>query len=143
MRETKWLGQSTTSNTDFLEVACIDGTGFIVASPLPGPSLSIRVAACPDSTRQGVPCRLSDNGLSMQTFKDAMVQHQIVCDATDMHPVGRESIKRRRIVEFFCPQQYPKGPVAFVPLEQGAAPFEVVDCIAAAQRGVICTMTKR
>jgi len=142
VRDTKWMGQSDVSHTDYVEVACEDATGFVVASPLPGSSLSIRVVACRDSARQGVPCSMSDNGITMQTFKDALAQHNVACDAEDMRLIGQEKVKHRRVVEFLCPRQQPNGLVAYIPLGDVTAPFETADCSAASKRGAVCTLTK-
>ncbi len=142
VRDLRWIGVSPKSNTDFTEVACSDGNGFIVASPLPGSTLKPRIAQCHDAAMQGMPCKLSDNGqvLTVQTFKDALAQHNVVCDASDVRVVGKESVAKRHVVEFAC-KQHPEGLVAYIPLEDGTAPFETVDCAAAAKRGVTCKLT--
>ena len=143
VRDYRWIGQSAKSSTDYTEIACSDH-GFIVASPLPGSTATLKVVACRDAYLQGIPCKLSDNGApvaTMQTFRDALAQHQVTCTATDSRLVGKESIKQRHIVEFQCPE-HPKGLVAYIPLEGNTAPFETVDCAAAAKRGIKCTLTK-
>ena len=143
VRDFRWIGQSAKSNTDYTEVACSD-IGYIVASPLPGSTAKPVVVTCRDSYLQGIPCKLSDNGaqvITLQTFKDALAQHGVPCTASNVRSVGLESVKKRHVVEFLCPEQ-PKGLVAFIPLEGNTAPFEMVDCAAAAKRGIKCALTK-
>jgi hypothetical protein len=143
VRDYRWIGQSAKSSTDYTEIACSDH-GFIAASPLPGSTAPLKIVACRDAYLQGIPCKLSDNGapvVTMQTFRDALAQHQVTCTATNSRPVGKESIKQRHIVEFQCPE-HPKGLVAYIPLEGNTVPFEAIDCETAAKRGVRCTLTK-
>ncbi|MGA7674963.1 MAG: hypothetical protein WCA78_07940 [Rhizomicrobium sp.] len=144
VRDLKRIGQSTKSNTEYNEVACNDGKGYVLATALPGSTLPVIVASCHNSALQGIPCKLSDNGILIaraQDFKNALAQHNIPCDATDMRSIGQESLKKRHVVEFLCPQQQPKGLVAFIPLDGNTAPFETIDCAGAAKRGVVCKLT--
>jgi len=53
--------------------------------------------------------------------------------------IGQETTQKRYVVEFACPQQ-PHGLVAYIPAPGSTAPFEVVDCAAAARRHAICTL---
>jgi hypothetical protein len=68
--------------------------------------------------------------------------HKVSCDAEAVHVIGHEAVKRREVVEYFCPKQQPNGLVAFLPTEGATAPFEVLDCPAAAKRQAVCTLTK-
>jgi hypothetical protein len=95
---------------------------------------------------QGIPCKLSDNGVLPATdrdFKNALIQHNVRCDAAEVRSIGREAIQKRHVVEFFCPQQQPAGLVAFIPLNGNSAKFETVDCVEAAKRGVVCKLTQK
>ncbi|MGA7676269.1 MAG: hypothetical protein WCA78_14635 [Rhizomicrobium sp.] len=141
--DVKWRGTNSKSNTDYTEIACSDGNGFILASPLPGSTLKPQLVRCHDAAMQGIPCKLSDNGqvLTTQTFIDALAQHHVACDAPDVRVIGKEATKQQRhVVEFAC-KQHPEGLVAFIPLEGNTAPFETLDCAAAAKRGVACKLT--
>lgn len=142
VRDIKWVGQSAKSNTDYTEIACSDGNGFILASPLPGSTIKPQLVKCHDSAMQGLPCKLSDNGqiITLQTFKDALTQHKVACDATDVRVIGKETAKQRHVVEFKC-KQHPEGLVAYIPLDGNTAPFETLDCAAAAKRGAVCKLT--
>jgi hypothetical protein len=144
----RWVGQNSATNTEFDEMACADGTGYMVALALPGSAAPVRVTTCHDSAMRGLPCKLSDNGvpvLTLQTFKDALAQHNIACNANsegDMHFFGQETGPKRYVVEFRCAQA-PGGLVAFIPLNGNRAPFETLDCKAAAKKySVKCSLTK-
>ncbi|MDE1985701.1 MAG: hypothetical protein KGJ28_04100 [Alphaproteobacteria bacterium] len=144
VRDYKWVGQSTKTNTEYDEVACTGGQGYMLASALPGSTNPVRVETCHESAAAGLPCKLSDNGppaLTLQTFKDALVQHNVACDASDkdVRIIGQENGQKRYVVEFRCTQQ-PKGLVAFIPLSGNPAPFETLDCAAAAKRGIKCNL---
>lgn len=140
-----WLGQSDQNRADYYEVACDGGSGYVIASPLPGARLSLAVSRCPDSAKRGVPCKLSSNGnvLTAQAVKRALAEHQIVCQPAEMRLVGKESINKRRVVELSCPQQHPGGLVVLMPFDADAvAPFEAIDCSQAATRGIVCKFSQ-
>ena len=146
VRDLKRIGQSTKSNTEYNEVACADGTGYMLASALPGSTNAPIVVSCHNSALQGIPCKLSDNGelpATIEDFKTALAQHNVPCDASDVRSIGKETALKRHVVEFLCPQQQPGGLVAFIPLNGNTAPFETVDCAAASKRGIICKLTKK
>ena len=74
----------------------------------------------------------------MQWFKDALAKNGISCEVKKARVIGRESIKRRYLVEYLCPQQ-PRGLVAYVPSAGDAVnTFESIDCNAAAERKITC-----
>jgi hypothetical protein len=140
IKDFKWRGQSAT--TDFLELACEEGPGFILRSPLPGSQTPLRIDTCSESSRSGVPCQLAGNDTILATFKDALAQHNVPCDAEAVRVIGHEAVKRRQVVEYFCPKQQPNGLVAFLPTEGSTEPFEVLDCASAAKRQVVCSLNK-
>lgn len=144
VERTQWMGQSTASNTDYLEVACLGGTGFVVATPLPGSVSPLRAVSCDDAVRSGLHCKMTQTvDPVLQKYKDALVQHHVDCNVQKVHVIGHETVKQRNVVEFLCPMDRPNGLVAFISPDGVAAPFEAVDCPTAAKRGVICTLTKR
>lgn len=138
--ERKWLGQSPT--TDFVELACSEGPGFILRTPLPGSMAPQRVSTCAESAASGLACRLAANDTTLATLNAALAEHKFACAATAVHVIGHETVKRRRVVEYFCPAQHPNGLVAFLPTEGSSAPFEALDCRAAAKRQVVCILFK-
>ena len=54
----QWYGQNKT--TEYTEVACADGKGFLLATALPGTEGSARVMSCSDAGAQGKPCVLTN-----------------------------------------------------------------------------------
>ncbi|MGA7712512.1 MAG: hypothetical protein WCA81_11465 [Rhizomicrobium sp.] len=146
VRDLKRIGQSAKSNTEYNEVACADGTGYMLASALPGSTNAPIVVSCHNSALQGIACKMSDNGElppTIQDFKAALAQHNVRCDATDVRSIGKQTESKRHVVEFLCPQQQPGGLVAFIPLNGNTAPFEAVDCATAAKQRISCTLTKK
>jgi hypothetical protein len=147
-RDHRWVGQSSIAHTEYDEVACADNSGYIMAVALPGSGAPVRVSTCHDAALKGLPCKLSDNGtpiLTVKTFKDALDKHNVACDAGDdktIRVMGQENKLKRYVVEFKCAQR-PAGTVAYIPLEGNQAPFEVLDCAAAAKRQNICTLNKK
>jgi len=143
----RWRGQSAVSHLEFDEVKCSDDTGYMMKIAMPGSTASVAIMSCHDSAMAGLPCQLSDNGgavVTRQAFMDALQQHSIACDAKsdkDMHVLGQETVQKRYVVEFRCSQR-PAGLVAYIPLGENKAPFEALDCITAAKRGVKCTLSK-
>jgi hypothetical protein len=139
-----WVGQSGAKQMDYSEVACDGGKGFILATAMPGATAEPAAIACADAAASGIKCAMSDNGpaqgaqrLTLQTFKDALVQHGVTCQANDERVVGQENVQKRYVVEFACAQQ-PNGLVAFIPLAGNANKFETLSCTDAAKRGIAC-----
>lgn len=146
IKDYRWIGQNSANHTEFDEFACLSGQGYMVIAALPGSQVPVHVETCNASASRGLPCKLSDNGampVTLKTFRDALAQHNVACDATDntMHVIGQENAKKRYVVEFQCTQQ-PKGLIAYIPLNGNTAPFETVDCAAASKRGAKCTLTQ-
>jgi hypothetical protein len=160
----KWLGQSADPKVDYTEVACNDNQGFVLRTPAPGSTGNIDVLSCKDAASHGAQCQMSSTAPeiataaaragaaaaagappsateprpNLQWFKDALNKNGVSCDVKKARIVGRESIKRRYIVEYQCPQQ-PRGVVAYVPSAGDTTnPFESIDCDAAALRKIPC-----
>jgi len=145
VRDYRWVGNNAAVHTEFDEVACADNKGYILAVALPGSAVPVRVSTCHDSAMRGLPCKLSDNGgaiVTKQVFKDALQKYAIACDAggNDIHVFGQETVQKRYVVEFKCSQR-PAGLVTYIPLTDAKAPFEALDCVVAAKRGVKCMLT--
>jgi hypothetical protein len=145
--EFRWFGLSASSQTDYSEVACADGKGFLLKIPQTGPSARISVMSCQDAAKQALKCRLTDGGpvstpVTMQTFRDALKQNNVNCEPTNMRMVGRESVDKRYVVEVQC-QERPTGLVAFIPVAGNTSKFEMVDCAAAVERQIHCELTAK
>ena len=141
-RDYRWAGISRASNSEFNEVACTDAKGYILKTALPG-SMALPFAIdCHTSGMQGLPCTLTSSGIvTVQTFKDALAAHKVPCTASDnnVRALGQQTASKRYVVEFQCPEQ-PKGLVAFIPLNGNSAPFETLNCAAAAKKGATCKL---
>lgn len=144
VRDLKLVGVSTKTNTEYTEVVCNDGAGYVLGVPVPGMAGSLHIETCHDSL---VPCKLSNNSpstsvvstVTKQSLKDALKQHSVPCDVSNMRVIGQEKALQRYVAEFQCPQQ-PEGLVAFIPMNGNTAKFEVLDCVAASKRGIACTL---
>jgi hypothetical protein len=147
VRDVKWLGTSA-ADLDHIEVACESGVGYMVRSPRIGSSGKVEVVDCQESLKQGVACELSSSGAtsgrvadsrpSLEWFKEALSRNGVTCLTKRARIVGRESIKRRYLVEFECTDR-PEGLIAFVPpVGDTVNPFESMSCAVAAERGIRC-----
>ena len=146
-----WVGQSSVKRMDYSEVACDSGKGFILATAMPGATAEPAAIACADAAASGIKCTMSDSGpaqpehpaskITLQTFKDALMQHGVACQASNERVVGQENQQKRYVVEFACTQQ-PNGLVAFIPLEGNTNKFETLNCAEAAKRGIACQLSR-
>jgi hypothetical protein len=157
----KWLGESAEPKVDYTDVGCNDDREFILRTPAPGATGNMDVLACKDAALHGAKCQLTTGGSAaaaeapaaaastsepqarptLQWFKDALSKNGVACDVKKARILGRESVKRRYIVEYQCPQQ-PHGVVAYVPSDSDTVnAFEWIDCDAAAARKLACQFT--
>jgi hypothetical protein len=154
VRELKWLGTDA-DNFDHVEVACGESTGYVVRAPRPGQgqdngkSGELKVMSCADAGVSGIRCALGapppaadgDAGNARPTlewFKDAIARNGLSCQTKRARIIGRESIKRRYVVEFECVDR-PEGLIAIVPAAGDTVnPFESMNCTAAVSRGIEC-----
>jgi hypothetical protein len=154
----KWLGESAEPKLDYTEVACSDERGFVLRTPAPGAAGNIDIVSCQDAVAHGARCQLTSDAAAapaagipggapapqtrptLQWFKDALSKNGVTCEVQKARIMGRESIKRRYIVEYQCPQQ-PHGVVAYVPSDGDTVnAFEWVDCATAASRKLPCQL---
>jgi|SRR5882757_7900976 len=146
VRELRWFGRSVATQSEYSEVVCDDGKGFLLRTAMPGPQAKTEVIGCGDAARKGIKCRMTDAGpietpVTMQTFKDALAHQGVSCNIGQIRLVGQEDHLKRYVVEYLCSDQA-SGVVAFIPLAGNSNPYESLDChAAAAQRGVACELT--
>jgi len=145
VRDLRWFGQSSQTRTEYQEVECADGKGFLLRTALAGTSSPTSVTSCTDAAKQGLRCKLTDGGpvaapVTMEMFTEALDKHGVKCTATHTRVIGRESVRKRYAVEFACPEM-PNGLVAFIPLEGNTNPFETIDCSQAVARHLLCQFT--
>lgn len=141
-----WMGRSDATKSEYNEAACADGHGFVLVSAEPGSTAPPHAFSCEDAAAQGIGCKLTKVAggggvatITLQTFKDALSQHKVACDAGGERVIGQENVQKRYVVEFKCTGQ-PKGLVAFIPTGANTAPFETTDCATAAKRGLACKL---
>ncbi len=144
VKDIRWIGVSASAKTEYTEVACSDAAGYVLTSAVPGSRAPVGAISCVDAAKRGIFCKMSPTGqpqITLQTFRDQLVQHRIVCTADDQNirHIGQENNFKRHVVEFKCPE-FPKGLVAYIPLSDSQATFEVVDCTTAARRGAACKL---
>jgi len=140
----RWFGMNAAERTEYSEVACADGKGYLMKIPQSRPAAQASVMSCEEAAKQGLKCHLTDVGavsapVTMQTLRDALKQHGVDCEAAQLRLVGRESVRRRYVVEVQCPGQ-PQGMVTFIPLADNPNEFESLDCAAAVERQVTCEL---
>jgi hypothetical protein len=141
----RWFGINAAAQTEFTEVTCEDGSGYLLKIAPTGPAPQVSVMSCQDAAGHGLQCHLTAAAtpsakVSMQALRDAITQHGVQCGAQQMHLIGRESVDRRYVVELQCAEA-PHGLVVFVPIEGNTNPFESMDCKSALEeRNVHCTL---
>jgi hypothetical protein len=140
----RWFGVSASTQTEYTEVTCGDGNGYLLKNQQSEPSAQLSVMSCQEAAKQGLKCHLTDGGpvavpVTMQTFRDALKENGVTCEPTEIRLIGRETVSKRYVVEMRCPDK-PGGLVAFIPLEGNTNKFETLDCRAAIERHVLCTL---
>ena len=140
----RWFGLNPSTQTDYSEVACADGKGYLLRILQTGSSPDVSAIGCPEAAKRGLKCHLTDGGavttpVTLQTFRDALKQNDVPCEPTNMRVIGRESIDKRYVVEVTC-QEQPNGLVAFIPVAGNTRQFESIDCAAAAERQIRCEL---
>lgn len=146
VRDYRWFGKSTAAHTEYSEVACDDGSGFLLRTALPGAQSPPYVMSCADAARLNLKCRLTNTGpverpvVDMQALRDALAQNGVTCPIDKMRVVGQEDTRKRYVVEYRCAEQS-QAVVAFIPLPGNANPFESMNCASAIARRVVCEFT--
>jgi hypothetical protein len=137
----QWLGRSDSAHSEYSEVVCEGGKGYVLSTALAGSQAKPTVTSCGDAARQAVRCRLTDSGPAeneptLDTLKAALAQH-VPCKIEPIRLVGQEEHLKRYVVEYHCADQ-PAAGIAFVPLPGNENRYESIDCAAGALRGIAC-----
>ena len=146
VRTLQLFGRSAATRSDYTEVACADGKGFMLRVAQPGSTTKNTAMSCGDAAKQGIKCKLTDSGpaevpVTLQTFKEALAQNGVSCNIGQIRLIGQEDHLKRYVVEYVCADQS-SDRVAFLPLAGNATPYESLDCASAlSTRGVACTLT--
>lgn len=144
--ELQWFGRSASARTDYSEVECKEGGGYLVQVPQPGSSTPTTVMTCAEAAKRGIKCRLTDAGpvetpITLDTLKVALAQHGVSCKIDYIQLIGQEETRKRYVVEYRCADQT-AGMVAFLPLQGNSNPYDAIDCAKAAQSGIVCSSTE-
>jgi hypothetical protein len=137
-------GRSESTHSEYSEVACKDGNGFLLRVAQPGSQAKTVVMSCAEAAKQGIKCRLTDPGpvevpVTLQTFKEALAQNGVKCDIAQIRLIGQEDHLKRYVVEYMCANQAASA-IAFIPLAGNSNPYESLDCATAhSNRDVACT----
>jgi hypothetical protein len=140
------FGRSASSQSEYSEIVCKDGKGFLLGTALPGTQSKTTAMSCADAAKQGIKCRLTDAGpveipVTLETFKSALAQHGVSCNIAQIRMIGQETHLKRYVVEYRCADQ-PAGMIAYLPLEGNTNPYETSDCNSAASLDVVCTFNR-
>jgi hypothetical protein len=146
VNDLRWFGLAAATHTEYTEVQCGDGSGYLLRAQQVEPAAQITAVSCREAAQQGMKCHLTDGGpvpvpVTMQRFRDALKEGGVSCEPTQMRLVGRETVSRRYVVEMQCPDMTEL--VAFIPLEDNTKKFETLDCTAAMQRNIVCTLNPK
>jgi hypothetical protein len=145
VRSLQLFGRSESTHSEYSEVACKDGTGFLLRIAQPGSQAKTVVMTCAEAAKQSIKCRLTDVGLveesvTMQTFKDALARNGVTCEIGQIRFIGQEDHLKRYVVEYLCADKAGAA-VAFIPLPGNSNPYESLDCATAlSHRDVACVL---
>ncbi len=144
VNQLRWFGTSSTSQLEYTEVKCDNDSGYLLRTPLPGANISTSVLSCEEAAKKSLDCKMTKVAVvklpNIETFKDYLAHTGVACSVEQVRVIGQESIKKRYVVEFQCPQQ-PKGLVAYIPLADNTNKFETINCLDAAKHGLSCKLT--
>jgi hypothetical protein len=139
------FGRSESTHSEYSEVACKDGNGFLLRIAQPGSQAKTVVMTCAEAAKQSIKCRMTDPGpaeaaVTMQTFKEALARNGVTCTIGPIKLIGQEDHLKRYVVEYACSDQG-SATVAFIPLAGNSNPYESLDCATAFSRhDVICSL---
>jgi hypothetical protein len=147
VRTLQWLGRSVASHTEYTEIVCDDGRGYLIRTAQAGSAATTTVMSCKEAAEKGIKCRLTDAGpvakpVTIETLKEALTANGLTCSVSQSRLIGQESERKRYVVEFLCPE-YPQGLVAFIPTGDNKNKFESVDCAKAISLHIVCELTKQ
>ena len=147
VHQLQWLGRSDSAHSEYSEVACEDGKGYVLGTALPGSQDKASVTPCGQESKLGVHCRLTqtaaaaeqaDDNVTLDTLKQALAQH-LSCKVGPVRLIGQEDHLKRYVVEYRCTEPSSAG-IAFLPLPGNTNPYQALDCAAGALRGIACVL---
>lgn len=142
----RFVATDPAKNTDYIELACTEGPGFMVEVSAAGAPQ--RTVDCVRASGIAGGCTLTDvsviRAAEEQSFKDRLSQAGFNCSYEQHRVVGEENhpTGKRIVIEYKCADR-PMGLMAFLPQPGSAAAPMEVDCITGAGRGVPCVLTTK
>ncbi|HMI37179.1 MAG TPA: hypothetical protein VK505_06095 [Steroidobacteraceae bacterium] len=146
VKQLQWFGQSKGSLTEYSEVACKEGDGYLVQTPQTGSHNPITVMSCAEAAKRGLKCKLTDAGpvetpLTADSFRASLAQNGVSCKIEQIQIMGQEQTRKRYVIEYRC-AEHTESSVALIPAPGNTNPYETIDCAKAVQMGVICSFSK-
>ena len=143
VNDIRWFGLAATTHTEYTEVQCGEGSGYLLRAQQIEPAAQVSAISCQDAAKQGLKCHLTDGGpvtvpVTLQAFRDALKESGGSCEPTQLRLIGRETVSKRYVVEMQCPDMTDR--VAFIPLNGNTNALETLDCTAAMERNIVCTL---
>lgn len=136
--QVRWYGSSQATQTEYTEVSCKDGKGYLIQTALPGNTKPATSISCLDSVKKGLACKITDTGIvSLDDIAKELNKNSLNCPAEKIRVIGKEKIRKRYVVEAHCSDKT-SGIIAFVPFEATANKFEAMTCDEAKKIGINC-----
>jgi hypothetical protein len=93
VRTLELFGHSESTHSDYSEVACNDGKGFMLRIAQPGSEAQTVVMSCQEAAKQSIKCKLTDAGpvevpVTLQTFKDVLARNGVSCNIGQIRLIG-------------------------------------------------------
>jgi len=139
----RWFGLAAATHTEYTEVQCGEGSGYLLRAEQNDPAAQVSAISCQEAAKQGLKCHLTDGGpvtvpVTLQAFRDALKEGGVSCEPTQLRLIGRETVSKRYVVEMQCPDMTDR--VALIPLNGNTKALETLDCAAAMERNIVCTL---
>jgi hypothetical protein len=143
VNDIRWFGIAAATHTEYTEVQCGEGSGYLLRAQQNEPAAQVSAISCQEAAKQGLKCHLTDGGpvtvpVTLQAFRDALKENGVSCEPTQLRLIGRETVSKRYVVEMQCPDMTDR--VAFIPLNGNTKALETLDCTAAMERNIVCTL---
>ena len=136
--QVRWYGASQTTHTEYTEVSCKDGKGYLIQTALAGNSKPVASISCVDAVKKGLACNITDTGIvSLEDIAKELTKNNLNCPAEKIRVIGKEKIRKRYVVQAHCLDKT-TGIIAFVPFEETASKFEAITCDEAKKIGINC-----
>jgi hypothetical protein len=136
--QVRWYGASQATQTEYTEVSCKDGKGYLIQTALSGKTKPTTSINCLESAKKGLSCKITDTGIvSLEDIAKELSNNGLNCPAEKIRVIGKEKIRKRYVVEAHCSDKT-SGIIVFIPFEATANKFEVMACDEAKKIGISC-----